>query len=142
MNYENLINQVGRRLEQLESDVASAARSFKFLKVRYEESKIFTSNFLDKCKARGITKVAICMSDKSVPASISHPFSADGSVFAFQPKRVRKAMDTVPIWGAVEDAGISGGCGNPDQHQLNSEGEEGLIDGIYHLRKGTWQKVR
>lgn len=131
MDFEYKIQSLERNIKENEANILS-------LKDQFNKAKTFTSKFLDTCSEYGITKVSISKSDKSIPSSMNYPFSASGSVFAFQPKKVNSNSGWPPIWGVVKKLGISGGCGNSDQHQADTSN---LIDGVYHLKSGKWQRV-
>jgi hypothetical protein len=95
----------------------------------------FTVNFLEICKRHRIDKVAIAVAHESIPRSTEFPFGYTGSIFT-QDARTKDGWPS--IWRVVEEAGISGGCGNTDQHSANTAK---LIDGCYHLKNGKWNKV-
>lgn len=122
--------------ENAELTLTQLEETVKLLRLKFDNQKKITSEFLEECGCVGITKVAIRKVHKSVPSSIGFPFGAGNSVFAFQPKSVKS--DWPPIWGVVNKMNIGGACGNSDQHQL---GGDDLIDGVYHLKKGRWIKV-
>ena len=136
MNYEN---QIGF----LQRDIKDLQKAINELQDNYDNALFKTSLFLDECKKGGITKVTIGKKHHSVPASISFSFGAHGSVFQYVPKKNKDKKEGYsngwpPIWTACGKAGISTGCGNPDQHQVN---DISVIDGVYHLKNGEWHKV-
>jgi hypothetical protein len=131
----------GYKFDKLDRQLIAVASEVDILKAEFAKAKKFTGEFLDSCAASGITKVAIGVSHKSIKSSTVHPFGAGGSVFAFQPKKVRDKTTWPPTWRVVERMGISGGCGNSDQHQLSADGRDSLIDGVYHLKSGAWMKI-
>ena len=131
MDFEQKLKHVEQRSNQI-------AQESTELREKYESATKFTAEFLASCEAKGITKVAIGKSHKSVPSSIRHPFGASGSVFSFQPKEAASFNGWPPIWAVVSEMGVSAGCGNTDQHQADLSG---LIDGVYHRKNGHWHRV-
>lgn len=131
MDFKYKIKDLGEQLEGVKSRLSEVDDSFK-------SANEFTGVFLDKCAEKGITKVSVGKKHKSLPQSVDWPWSPSGNVFAFQPKEVGKKSSWPPIWGVIEELGISGGAGNSDQHQIDTSN---LIDGVYHLKKGKWMKV-
>ena len=115
-------------IERLEKDI-------KTLKNEYKAAKKFTAQFLNACKNHGIKTVSICKkTDKIKSAKEWTSFGHAGSVFADERENSFPA-----IWAAVEDVGISGGCGNSGQHQILKA--DNLIDGVYKYSKGVWAKI-
>ena len=101
--------------------------------------KRLTAKFLKCCKEHGITKVAIGMRHKSVPDSMNYPSGFESfSVFAYQPKQ----KDVwPPIWEAVSDAGMSCGCSNGNQSQIDLDDMMKLDKAVFHLKKGKWIEI-
>lgn len=128
-----------RRIADIEQQIVSAQTSIAALKSELASARAFTERFLDDCASTGINKVAIRKSHKSVPPSVGFTFGPHSSVF--QPRNVRDSDGWPAIWGVVKRMGISGGCGNSDQHQIVDEPDRTLIDGVYHLRNGRWKRV-
>ena len=136
MNFDRKIDDA----LQAAKDALSQAET---LKKQYEQAKDFTAIFLDKCKARDITKVSIGVKTKKIPATQNWPFGFRGSVFSFVPKTAPEDGDShaTRIWRVVDEMGISGSCGNSDQHLLASDGDEKLIDGVYEFRADNWNRT-
>jgi len=126
------------KIQQLERDAESHLQQIEKIKADFESHKEFTQQFLDKCGEKGITKVAIRRKHKSIPQSMSFPFGEGFSVFSFAPEGARGINDWPLIWGVVDEMGISGGCKNGDQAQISNDK---LIDGVYHLKAGVWQRI-
>ena len=127
MNFERKFKNIDERIKNLETEQ-------KELKRQYKECQTFTAELLRRCAKRKIVKVAIDRAHKSIPSSISHPFGMFGNVFTNEVKE----NGWPAIWRVVEEMGISEGCGNGSQHQINSSK---LIDGVYHLKNGVWKKI-
>ncbi len=130
MNFDLRVAEIEKRQKELAALVLATKAAVK-------EARRFTAHFLNECAKAGITKVAIARAHKSVPSSVDFPFGPRNSVFSDD---VRKD-DWPAIWSVVSDCGLSGGCGNHNQHSLNEEGEAKLIDGVYHLKNGKWKAV-
>jgi hypothetical protein len=103
------------------------------LQEKYLAAKEFTQTFLNACGEAGIEAVSVAVKNKAVKASVSWPFGVQGNVFAIGRKDGWPA-----IWGVVEKLGISRGCGNTDQMQIDTSN---LIDGTYVLKEGFWLKM-
>lgn len=131
MDFEKRISDIEIRTQNLIDDIHR-------IKKDYELSKDFTSKLLLECKNTGITKVSICKRHKSLPQSTNFSFGVNGSIFAFQPKKIKDKSVWPPVWGVVKKMGISHGCGNSNQHQIDSSN---LVDGVYHLKSGQWKKI-
>lgn len=134
MNFES-------KIDKAMADAKEALEKVKKLSIEFEDAKNFTSKFLEKCAAKGITKVSIGIKSHKVPVTKSWPFGFSGSVFSFVPEKNKNHNESQPIWRIVESFGIHGGAGNTDQCQLSPEGDKKLIDGVYELRSGQWKKV-
>lgn len=130
------------KMNEKKNEIESAKKKIKDLESKYKAAKEFTKKLLVNCSRKGITKVAINKKSKKVPASVDWPFSyIHNDIFTFIPKKNR-IEGFPPIWEIVDKMGISGGCGNGDQHSLSEEGSERLIDGVYEVRKGKWKKIK
>ena len=95
-----------------------------------------TMQFLAACAKLKITRVAIVVNHRSVPASMDRQFSTST---AFQhPKNVR-ADGWPAIWKAAEQANVWGGTGNhaETQFQIGT-----LKPGVYHFKEGKWEKIK
>jgi hypothetical protein len=124
------------RIDSMENEIKQAVVKLADMKKELKECVNFTGKFLKTCEELGIDKVAICVSHPSVKTSVGFTFGPANSVFA------SGEHDGWPaIWHATEKAGVSGGCGNHNQHSLNNVGMAKLIDGCYHLSNGKWKKV-
>lgn len=91
-----------------------------------------TENFLRACSRNGIDLVAIrCTSDR-IKSSWVHAGLSDISAFADA-----RGKDGFPaIWQAAKDAGISVGCGNDGQAQLDKWSP--VESGVYEVVDGIW----
>lgn len=125
------------KLWEIENEIKVSIAKLDATKKELKDCIAFTGKFLGICKELGIKKVAICVSHPSVKSSVDFPFGPYSSAFADSPRK----YDSPVIWEAVERAGISGGCGNSDQHQLSNIGISKLVDGCYHYNGGKWKKV-
>lgn len=125
------------KLDNIEEEIKKSINELKSVRAELKECVAFTGKFLAVCKELGIKKVAVGVSHPSVKSSNDFGFGPINSAFAGG-----EGKEGWPkIWKAVELAGVSGGCGNHDQHQLNGIGQAKLIDGCYHLNGGKWRKV-
>lgn len=111
----------------------AAVRNIQDLKSEYEEARDFTAVFLDICRRREIELVSIGKRTELIESSASFPFGVGGSAFA-----ISKTGNSTAIWGACEEAGIYQGCGNSGQAQISTAQ---LIDGVYRLQNGVWERV-
>ena len=111
----------------------------KNLSKELKEASKFTQKFLDCCGNQGITRVSIGKKSNKVPATKEWPsgWGYEGSVFQF-PSGQKGKSGWVAIWDAVEEAGISGGCGNTDQHSVSNDN---LIEGVFELKDKCWRKI-
>lgn len=119
-----------------EPRIQKIERDLKEVRVELEAAKKMTARFLAACQEAGISRVGIGKRDGRFKNSEGWPFSESGSVFAdgeHQKDRRPKiwvAHDSVPE--------IHGSCGNSGQHSAKTEI---LVDGIYELRNGCWDKT-
>jgi hypothetical protein len=120
---------------KFENRIAELERETKAIKNELKEARVFTGKFLSICSKYKITRVAIGVSHESVKSSINFCFGGSGSIFSDE---VRDNDDFPAIWKAVEEAGISGGCGNSYQHQADVSK---LVEGTYNFYKNKWQKI-
>lgn len=127
MNIEEMIADAVRRVE---NQIQSAKNAL----VQVQQSADKTVKFLDLCAKAKIDKVAIGVAHESVPASMGWRWGASGNVFSID---TRTADGWPAIWGVCKEMGYSS-CGNGNQYQCG----EDLVDGVYHLSKGKWRKVR
>jgi hypothetical protein len=121
-------------IQRSESQLNDAVAEIKRIKEQLKDARVFTAQFLTKCKKYKITKVSIGRKHDSVESTVNWPFGHEGSVFSDD---VECKMWPA-IWRVVEEMGISGGCGNLNQHNANTSR---LIDGVYHLKDGKWMRV-
>jgi len=132
MDFQKLMNELKDRQTELRKDI-------EVLSSMMESAKVFTANFLSKCSDVGYDRVSIGKKHPSVESTKHYPFGAAGSVFAGNSGGADVRVNGSPaIWRIVERMGISGGCGNGHQHQVN---DARLIDGVYHFRDGSWYRV-
>lgn len=116
-----------RELESLERQLAT-------LRARFEAAEDMTAQVLAVAQAHGVDRIGINRCDKTVHETGNWPFAENGNLFA------KGRQNGWPVvWQVAEDAGISAGCGNGDQHQISMSAR--LIDGIYELRDGRWLRV-
>ncbi|MFA5990466.1 MAG: hypothetical protein WC803_12795 [Sphingomonas sp.] len=118
-------------------EIARLESQFKEVKSSLKEASKFTQKFLNKCGEAGITGVSVGMKSDKIESTKHYPFECYGSVFQ-SPSGTRGKDGWVAIWGVVSEMGISGGCGNTDQHQVSNDN---LISGVYELKERTWRKV-
>lgn len=114
----------------------AAVRNIQDLKSEYEDARDFTAVFLDICRRREIELVSVGKRTELIEPSASFPFGVGGSAFA-----ISKTGNRTAIWEACGEAGVYAGCGNSCQAQLNQKGAAQLIDGVYRLQDGVWERV-
>ena len=124
-------------MRNFKREIDSLESSLKEIKSSLKTAEKCTQKFLNECGKDGIKRVSIGVSSKKVPASDKFCFGASGSVFQF-PSGTRGKDGYIAIWGALERAGMSGGCGNSDQHQVSGDD---LIEGVFELSNKTWRKI-
>ena len=124
-----------RVIESAQQDIIAAKKKLDNIQDQLKAARTFTAQFLAKCKDSGIDKVSICRKHKSIPGTMDWPFGHEGSVFS---NDVEEKSGWPAIWRVVTQCGIAGSCGNVNQHDANTAK---LIDGVYHLSKGKWQRV-
>lgn len=129
-----------KRISNLESQQRNISDEVSDLRESFTEAVEFTNKFLSECGKAGIRRVAIGVQSKRVPVSEQFPFGGRYSVFSF-PANVRDRNGFPAIWKIVGALGISGSCGNSDQHQITKEGDEKLINGVFEVRAGQWRRV-
>lgn len=123
------IQEEKKRLERLE-------QSLCLQEDEYKECIAFTDKFLKCCSKHNIKSVCINTSNEIVKESTTFPFGVHNSVFAEGASRDGFSA----IWSVCEELGIRG-CGNKNQHQLDSFGIAKLIDGAYQFKDGKWNKI-
>lgn len=124
-----------KKIYDMEQSLSEMKTSIKALKDEYLSCKKFTASFLSECGKSGISKVAIQRAHKSIPKSASFVFGVNNSVFT---NDQHDENGWPAIWGVVERIGIGMGCGNSNQHQIDARR---LVDGVYHLKDGAWNKI-
>ena len=128
-DYRDVIYDLKKKVKEANDAIKDAEK-----KLRASEKE--TAVFLKKCSEYGIKKVSI-----GKHPGENWPFGARGSVFTFSGEKAPegKHRSSWPaIWGVVEELGISTGCGNTDQHNV---GNENLMEGVYELKKGKWNRI-
>lgn len=123
-------------LAEMRSTQEVMARKLDYLTKKVAECREFTARFLKICEKHDIKVVAINTISKRIPRSVSYPFGAYGSVFACGDSKGGRPK----IWDAVDEAGVGGGAGNTDQHQLSDKARVLLIDGVYSFKGGAWKR--
>ena len=96
-----------------------------------------TCKFLKECGRRGIKRVAIGISTKKVPITMSRNesfFGPEHSVFQWPTEADCGGWPA--IWGATKALGIGGGAGNHGQHQIIPVK---LDNGYYFQSNGKWK---
>lgn len=129
MNFEISFNEIEKDLEKI-------SERQKKLSDDFEQAKIFTAKFLSACSRRKIKLVSIGEQTDLIKSSKEWSFGHSYSVFSEE--NDRKGFPK--IWDVVSEMGISGGCGNSNQHQISSEGLSRLINGVYEFSNGKWYK--
>jgi len=124
--------------QRLHSELKDVKTQLEKLEETFRTNKKYTSDFLAVCEELGIKTVAIQTRSKRVKASVDFPFGVAGSVFA---SGYGDGKTWPVIWKAVEIFNISGGCGNIDQHSISSEAQSKLVDGVYTLKQGQWNRI-
>ena len=128
MSWENKFKDLQEEVRELQERANSLAEA-------YAEAEDFTLRFLKCCSKHNIKLVSIGTRTELIESSKTYPFGCSGSVFA--EGRSRDGWPT--IWGIVEEMGISCGCGNGGQHQVNCDAK--LIDGVYEFKDKKWRKI-
>lgn len=102
-----------------------------------------TKKFLNACDEVGLKRVVIGVAHPLVPESQTFVFGPQYSVFGLKRKGSQTHdFDGWPaIWAAVSRAGISGGAGNSNQHQIEPKFMAELEKGAYQRINGEWRKV-
>ena len=141
MNYDQKFAQMDLRIKNLQTDLRE-------LKAEFKNSKRFTNEFLQECYKRGIKRVSIGKRDDKIKACEGWSFGHSGSVFAdarlkeryMENGEIKEREGWPAIWAVVKKMGISGGCGNEGQHQINDKGQSLLIEGSYQFKGGKWYR--
>ena len=128
MNWENKFKDLQEELREFQERANSLAKA-------YAEAEDFTLRFLKCCSKHHIKLVSIGKKTELIESSKTYPFGCDDSVFA--DNRSRDGWPT--IWAIVEEMGVSCGCGNSGQHQVNCDAK--LIDGVYEFKDKKWRKI-
>ena len=123
------------KFKDLQEEVKALEQKANALSESYAEAEDFTLRFLKCCSNHNIKLVSIGTRTELIESSKTYPFDCFGSVFADG-----RSSDGWPtIWGIVEEMGISCGCGNSGQHQVNCDAK--LIDGVYEFKDKKWRKI-
>ena len=131
MNYKI---HVERAISKARSTISEIEHSI----INLEEALDKTSEFLKICGSLGIKTVGIRKTHEDIKSSSSWH---DGFDAVYADESTNKDGSGWPaIWEAVEIAGISGGCGNSGQHQIQHDAK--LIDGVYRLKNGKWKMIQ
>ena len=109
-------------------------KSIEVIRDRVKDAAETTASILAACEKLGVDIVGIGKKHKDIKGSIVHPFGASGSVFAGG----YDASGFPIAWSIVRVAGVSGGCGNPGQHQV-AQGTK-MLDGVYRCIGGMWSR--
>ena len=125
----------GYKFTELQKQIECLEAKANSLVEAYAEAEDFTLRFLKCCSKHHIKLVSIGTRTELIESSKTYPFGCGGSVFA--EGRSRDGWPT--IWGIVEEMGISCGCGNGGQHQVNCDAK--LIDGVYEFKDKKWRKI-
>jgi len=118
-------------------EIKNLEDKLKEIKTSLKSAEKFTQEFLNECGKVGITGVSVGVKSDRIEATKDFPFTCQNSVFQ-SPSGTKGKDSWVAIWGVVNKMGISGGCGNSDQHQVRNDN---LIQGVYELKGKTWRKV-
>ena len=127
--------ECGYKFAELQKQIECLEAKANSLAEAYAEAEDFTLRFLKCCSKHNIKLVSIGTRTELIESSKTYPFGCSGSVFA--EGRSRDGWPT--IWGIVEEMGISCGCGNGGQHQVNCDAK--LIDGVYEFKDKKWRKI-
>lgn len=125
----------GYKFTELQKQIECLEEKANALAEAYAEAEDFTLQFLKCCSKHHIKLVSIGTRTKLIESSKTYPFGCKGSVFA--DGRDHGGWPT--IWGIVEEMGISCGCGNGGQHQVNCDAK--LVDGVYEFKDKKWRKI-
>ena len=127
--------EFGYKFDELQKQIECLKAKANSLAEAYAEAEDFTLQFLKCCRKHHIKLVSIGTRTELIESSKTYPFGCEGSVFADD--RSRDGWPT--IWGIVEEMGISCGCGNGGQHQVNCDAK--LVDGVYEFKDKKWRKI-
>jgi hypothetical protein len=134
-NYDLKIKNIENQIKDF---TVNYLAQIKELKQELVEARKFTQIFLNECGKQGIKRVSIGVVSDKVPATKGWNYP-EGSVFQFPSgKKGNKVGSWVAIWDVVEKLGISGGCGNGDQHQVANDN---LVEGVFELKGKMWRKI-
>ena len=135
MDYDIMISQAMFDAEEALKTSNDALSKVRALKSSYKESVKFTNAFLKKCSKNGIKRVAIGKEDETLERCKTWPFGFSSSIFTNK----ARVNDNVALWETLNECGIPYSCGNGDQAQV---GETNLVDGVYAVKNGVWEKLR
>lgn len=137
MNWEHEFGKFNIKLRDFENELNALKEEQERQEKQYLECIAFTDKFLKCCSKHKIKAVCINTSNEIVKESTTFAFGCYNSVFASG----NTTNGTPAIWAVCEELGISGGCGNHDQHQLNRTAMAKLVDGAYQYKDGKWNKI-
>lgn len=136
MNFDSTIQDIKNRQLIIDSELKSLKESIADFVEAYEEARNFTEKFLSCCEKHGIDLVSIGVRTDKIQNCGTFPFECDGSVFAEGEDGGWPA-----IWSVVKEMKISGGAGNSNQYQISYKARMELVDGVYKLKDGVWEKI-
>lgn len=136
MNFDSTIQDIKNRQLIIDSELKSLKESIADFVEAYEEARSFTEKFLSCCEKHGIDLVSIGVRTDKIQYCETFPFECDGSVFAEGEDGGWPA-----IWSVVNEMKISSGAGNSNQHQISYKARMELVDGVYKLKNGVWEKI-
>ena len=136
MNFDSTIQGIKNRQLAIDLELEGLKKSIADFVEAYEEARNFTKKFLDCCEKHGIDLVSIGVRTDKIQNCGTFPFGCDGSVFA-----EGRDGKWPAIWSVVEEMKISGGAGNSNQHQISYKARMELVDGVYKLKNGVWEKI-
>ena len=123
-------------MKDLSRELTKLKEGVKTLEAELKVYSKYTNEFLKECKKAGISVVSIGRATKRLERTLTYPFNTRGSVFS---DNVKSSNGWPAIWTVVNKLGISGGCGNSNQHQVKSSAL--LMEGVYELKDGKWNKT-
>lgn len=86
---------------------------------------------IDLCDKAGYEAITVSVEDECVPRSTTFTFGPTNSIFA-APDKINSSL----LFDICKTLGVSAGCSNGNQHQLNSDC--GLTKSAYKKEKNEW----
>lgn len=126
-NFEYKLDRATAQLTSAQSDAQGVLSALEYARQK-------TAEVLAIAESVGTTAISIGMKHPIVNNE-DWPFGASGSIFTPLADRVNGWPSA---WRIAEKAGISAGAGNSGQHQTDNSQ---LVDGVYELRDGAWQRI-